>query len=187
MKTLDRKHDIFASEYVVDLDATRAATVAGYSPATASTAGPRLLAREDVARRIQRLHSDKLSRVQLRAEHVLEELKLLAFADVRLLFDEHDRLLPISQLSDEAAATIAHVQMAHGRVVGVKTWSKSSALETLVKHLGLLAPERHIHAHVSFTPEELASLSDADLERVEGASKTLVAVRQNLKLKKSND
>ena len=48
-----------------------------------------------------------------------------------------------------------------------------------VCHLMALAEEEQ-------DPEELASLSDADLERVEGASRTLVAVRKNLKLKKSD-
>ena len=48
------------------------------------------------------------------------------------------------------------------------------ALELLMKHLGLAAPEQHqhVHRHVHFTPEQLNRMTDEQLDRTEAADST---------------
>ena len=49
---------------------------------------------------------------------------------------------------------------------------KLKALELLMKHLGLAAPEQHqhVHQHVHFTPEQLKRMTDEQLDRVEATN-----------------
>ena len=52
---------------------------------------------------------------------------------------------------------------------------KLQALELLMKHLGLAAPETHqrVHQHVHFTPEQFNRMSDDQLDRSEAVYKAL--------------
>jgi len=61
-------------------------------------------------------------------------------------------------------------------------YHKLKALELLMKHLGLAAPEqhRHLHQHVHFTPEQLNRMMDEQLDRVEAADAEIVALEQEV-------
>ena len=87
---------------------------------------------------------------ELRRERVLEEMRRLAFSDLRGLFDEQDRLKPLRALTDEQAAAIASVEVTRTRsfksgttrveeaLHKVRAWDKTRALEQLGKHFGIL-------------------------------------------------
>ena len=64
---------------------------------------------------------------------------------------------------------------------------KIKALELLMKHLGLAAPEtqQHIHQHVYFTTDQLQRMTDDQLDRVEAASGMLVTLEQEVKADES--
>ena len=64
----------------------------------------------------------------------------------------------------------------------VRVGYKLKALELLMKHLGLAAPEQHqhLHQHVHFTPEQLNRMTDEQLDRAEAAYTTLVALEQEV-------
>ena len=55
---------------------------------------------------------------------------------------------------------------------------KLKALELLMKHLGLAAPEQHQHVH--FTPEQLSRMTDDQLDRAEAAYTVIVALEQEV-------
>jgi phage terminase small subunit len=71
---LSEKHEVFAREYCVDLNATKAAIRAGYSENTAKQQGSRLLTNADIRARIDELQGKRAEKLSLDAEWVLEKL-----------------------------------------------------------------------------------------------------------------
>ena len=70
-----KKYEKFAREYVIDQNGTRAAIAAGYSEATASSKGSQLLKIVKVRKFIDKLNSERASKLNLKAEHITEELR----------------------------------------------------------------------------------------------------------------
>ena len=81
-------------------------------------------------------------------DRVLEEIRRLAFADVRSFFDEHGNLKPIHELMEEQGACLASFEVVKKNgeagdgqvdiIHKVKVWDKLKALEMAAKHLGVL-------------------------------------------------
>jgi phage terminase small subunit len=79
---------------------------------------------------------------------VLEELRRLAFTDIRTFFDADGNLKPVQDLDDDQAACLAsreviikNAKAGDGPTVEIhkiKLWDKMRALELLAKHFGLL-------------------------------------------------
>ena len=105
-RDLTPKQERFIAEYLKDLNATQAAIRAGYSAKTAVAQGPRLLGNVEVAKALAARQSKQLETADLSAARVLEELRRLAFADIRAVFDENGNLRPIHTLTQEQAACI---------------------------------------------------------------------------------
>ncbi len=180
---MNDKQRRFANEYCVDLNCTQAAVRAGYNARSASSQGFDLLQKPEVAALVQRIHKGQLDRASIRAENVLAELAQIAFSDIRALLAEDGSVQPIHALSDEAAASIASIEVTTSKdgvtkVSRIKTWDKVRALEQLCRHLGLLKPDQHQHVHavVHFSPEQLQAMSDQQLAKVEQAYAELSAV-----------
>lgn len=142
------KHARFVAEYRKDLNATQAAIRAGYSRKTARAQGARLLTDADIAGAIAQQAAAALERAELSADRVLEELRRLAFSDVRGLFDEAGNLKPLKDLTPEQAAAIGSIEVVKKNlaagdgevdtVIKIKTWDKTRSLEMLAKHFALL-------------------------------------------------
>ena len=184
---LTPKQARFSREYVGDLHIGNAALRAGYSQKNAAQQGSRLLKKPGAAALVARLHREKMERFNIRAENVLSELARIAFGDIRELLDDSGNLRELSGLSDDAAASIASFEVATNqdgttRLARVKTWNKNQALEQLCRHLGLLRPEQHEHMHMAahFTEDQLASCTDVQLRKIEGAYQTLAEVTKEL-------
>jgi hypothetical protein len=107
-KLTDRQR-LFAREYLVDLNATRAAIRAGYSQASASQRGWALRRHPEVAARIEAAMADRSEAVGITAERVLCELARLGFANIRDYFDgggEGAGWLDPARLTREQAAEL---------------------------------------------------------------------------------
>jgi len=76
---LTDKRKMFCSEYMVDMNATQAAIRAGYSKKTARQQGQRLLTNVDIKETIKRYSYIKKYRTYIKADHILSELKRIAF------------------------------------------------------------------------------------------------------------
>lgn len=175
----------FANEMCLDWCASRAAVRAGYSRRSARQIGARLLARDDISEVIRRVIERRLERVEVRADDVLRELARIGMSSPLGLVDDDGRLLNISQLSPDAAASIASFEVGtdeegKAKLSRVRLADKVGALSQLVKHLGLLAPTQHIHAMISLTPDQLSRCTDQQLERVEAATLELTTIQQEL-------
>ena len=131
----------FVGEYLIDLNGKQAVIRAGYSKRSAAEqacillATPKVRAAIDEGKRLQ-ARTSKVS-----AARTIEEIRRLAYADPRDICDDNWDLKAPSELTDEAAATIASVERIEtqkGFRLKVKTWSKEKALELLARHQALL-------------------------------------------------
>jgi phage terminase small subunit len=79
---LTPKQKRFVVEYLVDLNATKAAERAGYSKHTANEQGSRLLANVSVSSAIATKQEKRLLKLEITGERVLNELALLGFSNM---------------------------------------------------------------------------------------------------------
>lgn len=77
------KQQKFIAEYLIDLNATQATIRAGYAAKTADREGSRLLSKANIAARIAEGKDRQLASAEPSAARVLEELRRLAFVDMR--------------------------------------------------------------------------------------------------------
>lgn len=101
------REELFAREYVKDLNGQRAATAAGYSERTAAVTASQLLSKPKVKKLVADLTKEKFSKLDISAERILQELARLAFLDPRKLFNESGGLRPIHELDEDTARAIA--------------------------------------------------------------------------------
>jgi phage terminase small subunit len=159
---------------------------AGYSRRSARQIGARLLARDDIARLVRKTVETRLARIEVKADDVLRELARIGMSSPKALCGQDGKLLSISELSDDAAASIGSFEIAVNDETGqaqlsrVKMADKVAALSQLCRHLGLLAPTMHQHQVITLTPEHLARCTDKQLERIELATVELTAVQDEL-------
>jgi len=161
----------FVCEYLIDRSATQAAIRAGYSPRSAKTTGPRLLARPAVAEVVAKASLEQSARTGITAERVLRELEALAFSDVSHYRLNDDGTVQLAEGAPtnamKAVQSIKHrVYTDKGggttRTVELKLWDKPAPLRLAGRHVGLF-PDRVDDDRV----EELAQrMMQRQLERV---------------------
>lgn len=145
---LTPKQQAFVREYLVDLNATKAAIRAGYSGRNADKIGSQLLGKTRIQAEIQAAMDKRVERTEIDQDRVLGEIAKLAFADIRKVFDQAGNLLPVHMLPDEIAASISSIEVVTSRIPGsdpvevehtakIKFWDKRGSLELLGKHLKL--------------------------------------------------
>lgn len=168
-RKLTPKQAMFVDEYLVDLNATQAALRAGYSEQTAYSIGQENLKKPEIASAIQAAADKRSERTQITADKVLTEIGKLAFADIRKLFDDQGRLLPVHMLPEEVAAAISSIEVVTSRIPGtdpvevehtskIRFWDKRGSLELLGKHLKLFgetAPQVNVNVQVATMIREL--------------------------------
>lgn len=71
----DLRYEIFAREYVLDFNATRAAVAAGYSEKTAYSSGARMLRNVEVQKLIDQLTAKRAEKLDITAEYILGKVK----------------------------------------------------------------------------------------------------------------
>lgn len=149
---LTPKQKIFADEYLIDLNATRAYKVAYpkvRKDESARVNGSKLLTNTNVVAYIDERMKEREKRTEITQDRVLQELAKLGFFDIRKLFDDSGKPLDITGLDDETAACIAGLEVMDvyegtgedkefaGYVKKYKLSDKLKALELLGRHLGM--------------------------------------------------
>lgn len=155
----------FVEEYLVDLNATKAAERAGYSERGANVAGARLLANVSVQDAISEAQQARARRTDITADRVLRELALIAFADLGEVFESDAagatlRMRSLSEMPEETRRAIESLREQptdKGVVRSVKLHSKVAALKMLADHLGMDPPKRHEHSGPGGRPIETAN------------------------------
>lgn len=146
MKPLNPKQQKFADEYLIDANSRQAVIRAGYSPKHAKHQAYYLMRHPAVLQYLADKRTALGEATGIKAQAVLERYAAIAFFDIRTLYDEHQNLIPLHQLSPATAAAIAAVETLEkkdgtGKLVKVRLHDKIDALNALAKHLGLF--EKH--------------------------------------------
>ncbi|HHV13219.1 MAG TPA: terminase small subunit [Clostridiales bacterium] len=160
---LTDKQKLFADEYLIDLNATRAYKAAYKnikSDAVAAQAGSRMLRNVKVAEYIEHRMKDRERRTEITQDKVLNELAAIAFssgADFAQVVDEPIlvngsyvmdpdtgklktwetvKITPTDKLPEEKRKAIAGIKLGKNGIE-VATCDKVRALELLGRHLGM--------------------------------------------------
>ena len=150
-KKLTPKQAVFVQEYLIDLNATRAAEAAGYSKKTAKAIGFENLTKPAIAAAVQKRQVELKDKTQITQERVVNEYGKICFLDPRKFYDDKGNLIPIHELSADVAATLTGMDVQtiytkDGDMMGdlkkIKFGDKKAALDSVAKHLGMFV-ERH--------------------------------------------
>ncbi|MQF70574.1 terminase small subunit [SAR202 cluster bacterium AD-812-D07_MRT_10900m] len=177
-KALPPRRAAFAREYLVDLNASRAARDAGYAPKSASVEGSRLLADADVQAEITRQRAILIEESNVTPERIVAELAVIAFSDLGDYIRIHRggiASIDLDDMSPGATRAIASLNTdstsaATGKEstkLRIKLHDKHAALVSLAKMFGLLTGDSPGVSVVVNQAEsvELATLSTAELRR----------------------
>ena len=154
------KEERFVQEYLIDLNAARAARRAGYSARSARTIGPRLLKRPAVRDALAAARQAQAERGEVSAERVVRELARIAFASSDQFLDWGPAGVSLRDktlLSPDQHAAIAEVSH-NGTAFKLKLHDKMAALDKLARHLDLYGEARAD----ALADREVVELSDTE-------------------------
>ena len=136
---MTKKQKRFVEEYLIDLNATRAAIRAGYSPETAGSIGAENLKKLEIKSKIDKAMAERSRRTGINQDRVLQELARIGFAKITDVVDPETAEIR-TDASDDDLACIQSIKIKpneFGTEREVKLYDKKSALVDLGKHLGL--------------------------------------------------
>lgn len=164
--SLTPKQILFVAEYLIDLNATKAAIRAGYSTNRANAMGYENLTKPDISAAIEAAMKARSERTEITADRVLAEYSKLAFLDPRRFYDESGALKPVHLLDADVAAALVGVDVTDSfdkdsqsvvTTKKIKFVDKKGALDSVARHLGMFKDK----VDMTVTTRELpASVSD---------------------------
>ena len=165
MNDRDRR---FCEEYLIDLNAKRAALRAGCTPAIANRAASWIKrdspAKPELRAEIDRLIAERSRRTGVSADRVVRELARIAFADVTDVLDiaASDVRGDIGRDDSAALAKIRRRQTADGVECEIHMHDKNRALELLGKHLGLFTENVRLQQALPVIIDDVGAKQNAD-------------------------
>lgn len=159
----------FVEEYLIDLNATQAATRAGYSAATAAEQASRLLTNVKIADAVKAAQLARSERTEITADRVLKEMAKIGFSDVRRMFTPGGSLLSPTEMDDDMAAAVQAIEViekprrdADGNVEiehvkKIRLNDKLGALTQIGRHLGMFTDKLEIGATDALAERLLAA------------------------------
>jgi phage terminase small subunit len=164
---LTPRQERFCNEYIIDFNARQAALRAGYSTATANSKAWGILAQPACAHYIDELKLQLRQKNEAAAQRVINELALIAFADLTdYLSIEHELSTDLFGVTHKAIVSVKSTAGLHPLArraiaeikqtpqgVTIKLHDKVAALEKLSRHLGVFdkaADPGHVTISVSY-------------------------------------
>lgn len=151
MAKLTDKQELFAREFIVDLNATQAAIRAGYSEKSSRNQGARMMANDDILDRIAELKAERNEQVGVDAAYVLRRLTEIDQMDVLDILLANGELKPIKDWPKVWRTTLSGmdvVEMASADSAAllkkIKWPDKVKNLELLGKHVTVQAFKENI-------------------------------------------
>jgi len=165
---LTDKQKRFVKEYLIDLNGTQAAIRAGYSKKTASEISSRLLTFVNVQNALK-IEIDRLQeRTDVIQEMVINELKKIAFADIKDFVSFNENGLNFKKDSEVDGTIINEISQndtAFGTNKKFKLHCKEKALEMLGRHLGMFNDKLQIDGNLNHKVD-LSGLSIEELKAI---------------------
>lgn len=148
---LTPKQARFCEEYMIHLNASHAAILAGYTRASAGEMGYSLLQKPHVQQCLREMEAHRQKRTMITADRILCELANLGLAnmlDYLTVEDDGSVVTDLSRLTREKAAAIQEIQVveyttgtgSEAKLVKrtkIKLYDKKSPLEMIARHLGM--------------------------------------------------
>jgi len=149
---LTDKREMFCREYLIDLNATKAAIRAGYSDKTANRIAAQLLSKLDIQNRIAELKAQRNDEVGINSAYVLRRLVEIDQMDVIDILTESGDLRPIrdwplcwrTTLSGLDIQAISGEEGTAALMKKIKWPDKVKNLELLGKHIDVDAFKENI-------------------------------------------
>lgn len=169
---MTEKQKIFADEYLIDLNATRAYRAAYPSvkkEESAASAAARMLRNVKVAEYIAERMEERQKRTEITQDMVLQELAAIAFARATDYVSVRDGMVQVKdtdQLSDLQIAAITGIKETQNGIE-VKLGSKEKTLELLGRHLGMWNDKINVEGQVE-TKNPFADLTTEELKKLVG-------------------
>jgi phage terminase small subunit len=165
------KREVFAQAYTETLSAEEAALQAGISPYSAGEGGMAYRNEPRVKQRILELMDERAIRTGITADKVLYELALVAFHNVKDVFEWDEfgarlKLRSSEDLDEATAASIKEIWKDENGFTRVKFYDKTAALDKIARHLGMFTQRVEIEAKITGRVEVsagLGRLSDGEL------------------------
>jgi phage terminase small subunit len=171
------KEQRFVGEYLSNgQNATKAAISAGYAARSAAVTGSRLLRKAHIHKALETSREQLEGVALFRAEQVLAGWIRHATFDIKTLFDEEGKPLPLHELGEDARLSLAGCEVSVRRgddeaLVAIHKFripDRLRALDSLAKFYGLLREgidkrspndeEANSEALAKLTPEELKAV-----------------------------
>lgn len=162
---LTARQQQFVAEYLIDLNATKAAIRAGYAAKTARVIGYENLTKPYIAEAIEAAMKARSERTEVTQDRVLAEYAKLAFLDPRRFYNESGGLIPVHELPADVAAALSGMEVTVERagkdedgkqefadVTKIKFADKKGALDSVARHLGMFT-DKVEHSGEIKTPE----------------------------------
>lgn len=155
-RELNAQQKLFVSEYLVDLNATKAAIRAGYSVKNADKIGSELLGKTRVKEAVNEQLAIRQKRTLITADRILVELAAIAFADITQAFDDNGWLKPLKDIPENVRKAIAGLELSElfdgqgdqkhimGVLKKIRFADKLKAQELLGKHLKLFTDKHEV-------------------------------------------
>lgn len=142
----------FVAEYLIDLNGAQAAIRAGYSAHTAKEIASENLTKPYIADAVERGKAQRISRVNVTQDNVLQEVSLLAHSNINHYYvDDNGQVTLNEGAPDSAMAAVQSVKRKKtvkedrdGNVtitydVELRLWDKPNQLKLMGRHVGLFA------------------------------------------------
>lgn len=168
---LSARQEFFVAEYLKDYNATKAAIRAGYSATSAAETGCLLLKLPKISRCIDQAKEQRLARINITPDNVLQEMSLLAHSSIDHYCVDDDGQVQLTAKAPEGA--MAAIQKVKRRKtvkmdkdenvfvtydVEITLWDKPTPLKLIGRQVGLFA-DRVEHTGSKGGPIELAHLT----------------------------
>lgn len=169
---MTEKQKIFADEYLIDLNATRAYRAAYPNckkDSSADAAARKLLGNTRIQTYITERMEERQKRTEITQDMVLQELAAIAFAratDYVSVMDGMVQVKDTDQLSDSQIAAIAGIKETQNGIE-VKLGSKEKTLELLGRHLGMWNDKINVEGQIE-TKNPFSDLTTEELKKLVG-------------------
>lgn len=149
---LRKEWQLFVDEYLIDLNASKAAKRAGFGTTqqSAGELGYRLLKKVEIRRAIRKAFRKRLERIRMTSDQVLKELAIIGLSDVQdyEVNDVTGRLISLgNRKASKAVQSVKIKKYSRTNDKGetetevtteYKLWDKLKAIELMMRHMGML-------------------------------------------------
>ena len=153
---LTPKQKLFCEEYLVDLNATKAAERAGYHPKYKIQYVYKMMNGGRIREYITELMKLRVERTRITSDMVLQEIAAIAFSDIRDYVEQDEeglKVKPIHTLTAEQARAIKIVTGkpgVSGSIFSLRLHDKLKALELIGRHLAMFTDRVELPQFNSF-------------------------------------